>query len=229
MTADSDSQLALSLFGRSLPGRVEETNRYAFLLESLANSPAGVVPPGVQPLVEHLRLHRDEIEATFAQDMMNVVKGIDPSAKGWQPFPDDSEKRNAELRAVRAGSTLPVLATAMVVRTSAATGITIEDQAEIVGRVRYILDHFATPLHFYNGCLCKTIESGIDYTVGKHANSIWDFHLCFYGLPDASTNGMPLALVSSERTIKTAAIQAGAADRVMTLDEFRNRLRARRF
>ena len=222
IVADSDSQLALSLFGRSLPGRLDEVNRYAFILEALAAVPIGTIPASVTPYIEELRRHRDAVESQFADDMRNVVKGIDPNATGWQPFPNDPMKRREELDAVRAGRTMHVLAAALLRRASLAVGIDLTGEADIVGRIQFLLDNFPTPMHFYNGCLCKSIESGIDYSVDKHANSIWDFHLCFYALAGSTTQGIPLALVSNEGGIKAAAVRGGAGDRMFNLAELRD-------
>ncbi len=138
---EPDSQLVLALFHRHIPGRAEETNRYAFLVKALADVPVGEIPAVVQPLVEHLRQHRDEVEAAFAEDMRSVVKGIDPAAAGWQPFANDPSRRREELRSARAGDTLPVVATAMVARASAAAGIRLSEEDDIVGRVRFVLDN----------------------------------------------------------------------------------------
>jgi hypothetical protein len=229
IVADSDSQLALTLFNRSLPGRQAEADKYTYLVETLANSATGDIPTSVQPMLAELRRHRDEIERMFANDMEAVIRGIDPRSTGWQPFPNDPARRKQELDSARAGSTLPFVAAAMLMRASLALGTTLSDEQEMKNMIKYLLDVFPTPAHFYNALLIKSVESGIDYSKGKHANSIWDYQLCFYALAGASTHGIPLALVSNERAVKAAATSAGAADCMMNLQELRERLEKQAF
>jgi hypothetical protein len=228
LAGDSDSQLALSLFNAPLPGREDQTRLYAQLVEQLATAEIGIVPEGMAQHLDSLRDHRDAVESQFTSDMQEAIRSMDPSASGWRPWADDADARRAHLKAVKSGKGLIHLAAALVVRAARSVGVELTEEA-MHSRADYVLANFATPLLFYNGMIRKTIESGIDYSVGKHANSIWDMQLCFYALNDASVAGIPIALVSNEKAIHAAAREGSAADRVMTLTEFRRRLTVREF
>jgi hypothetical protein len=224
VAGDADSQLVLALFNQHLPGRDRETNVMSHVVQQLADSEIGIVPSDVQAALEYLRDHRDTVEAQFTEDMRKVVLGLDSSAVDWQPWPNDRDRRRAELSESRRGKNLPAIATAMVARAAANLDIQDLPANELRGRVQFVLDNFTTPLHFYEGLLRRTIESGIDYSRAEHANSIWDVQLCFFALPQATIEGTPVTLVSNERAIRSAAVAAGCPDRVLKMSEFRARL-----
>ena len=210
---DSESQMTLSLFGTSIAGRPQEAALMGYVVQELAKDSFATARPGLQDVLDGLKQHRDDIEQGFATDMQSVVRSLDPTSTGWQPWPNDSAKRAEFLQAVKAGQGLPLLAEALVIKASEAVGATPAED-EVKSRAQFVIDHFPTPLHFYDLQITKVVQSGIPFTQGKHANSIWDMQLCFYGIPGATILHLPVVLVTNERSIHQAAGLAGASTRV---------------
>jgi hypothetical protein len=220
---DSESQMALTLFGVSLPGRRESASLVSGVVKEIAAKGFEGLVNGVLETVKGLRAHRDQVEREFASDMEAVVQVLDPKASAWQPWPNEPEKRKTFIKAVEAGRGLPFLAETLVLKAADASGQK-PSRPEIEDRARFVLENFPTPLAFYDLQVTKLVQSGAHFSKSKHANSIWDMQLCYYALPDATILGFPVLLVSDEGQIHEAARRSGASGRVMRWGDYVQRL-----
>lgn len=222
---DSESQLALTLFGIVPPGRIAEASLYGYAIRRLAADDRDQAIADVHDILLGLRRHRDATEADFVADMQRVVALIDPSAPGWLPFArsEDAQKRRDFLTRIRSKEGHPYMAEALVRKAADLVGVHVNDEA-VRARTHYVLTNFPTPIFFYDSLLEKMVESGIDFTRDKHANSIWDLQLCFYALPDATVADAPVVLVTDEGAIRAAAVRAGARGRVFSSSDYHRRV-----
>lgn len=218
---DSENQLAYTLFGISPPGRRQEASLYGYAIRRLASGTLDEAMDDVHDILVELRRHRDVVEADFADDMQQLVTLIDPTAPGWLPFakPEDADKRKAFLGRIRAKEGHSHMAEALVRKAADLAGVDVADDA-LRERAAYVANNFSTPIFFYDSLLAKMVESGVDFSRNKHANSIWDLQLCFYALPEASIANAPVVLVTDEGQIKAAAVRAGAGERVLSTTEY---------
>lgn len=220
---DSESQMALTLFGVSLAGRRESASLVSGVVKEISEKGLEGLVNDVLETVKKLRAHRDQVERQFASDMEAVVRVLDPNASAWQPWPNEPEKRKAFIKAVQDGKGLPFLAETLVLKAADDAGWKPSRQ-EVEGRARFVLENFPTPLVFYDLQVTKLVQSGADFSKSKHANSIWDMQLCYYALPDATILGFPVLLVSDEGQIHEAARRAGAPGRVVRWDDYVQRV-----
>jgi hypothetical protein len=220
--ADSEAQMALTLFGSALPQRHESAGTMSEVVRLIATRGMAASAPSIAHVLSELRVHRDSVESVFASDMADVVQTLDPGAPGSQPWPQDADRRKRLLAQLRQGDGLLELARVVALKAAAQAGV-VPSHDDIEKRSHFLLSHCAAPLHFYQGIIRKIVESGIDFAKSKHVNGIWDMQLCFYASPKArlAALNLPLVLVSNERGIKAAAEAGGAHGQVFSLEEYR--------
>jgi hypothetical protein len=219
LVADTDSMLAMGLFSEPIPGRAGEANAYATMIGEFATAYPGPVPEHVQPLFAYLRSHVAEQESEFADDMWAIVRDLDPTATGWQPFSGDPALRRALVQSLRRDQFLRHLAEHRVAATAMRLGRTI-DQDSLSTRVDYVLKYFPTAMVFFRNLVIGIVQSAVDYRLSKHMNSWWDPQLCFLVSPGASVDRIPTILVTNEQKIHTSAAESGHGAYALTLPEY---------
>jgi hypothetical protein len=223
--ADVEGDLARSLFGQRLPGRDQEAETYGNTLGVVALKHSSDWDSRTLQVLAALRERRDRVEAQFTADMIQAVKAIDPTASGWQPFPRDAVERKRWGQLLRRLDGFPFTAEALVRRAAAQLGIAPTD-ADIHPRRDWVIATYPAALHFYNGLVRKSVESGIDFSASKHVNNIWDLQLMFLAADDSTTDEVPIVLVSDEAGMAAAAKAAGVPERVWSYSEYFQRLTA---
>lgn len=223
--ADSEAQMARSLFGFEIPSRHAQHRVYSRTLATIAKHHSSTWDDATRQVLAALRQHRDRVEADFPDDMRRAVLSIDPSATGWIPFAQDQAKRKEWVARVRAGEGKPFTARALVIKAARNAGVVVSDN-ELAEMATWVQGTFAAAVQFFSDLILKSIESGIDFSKAKHANSIWDFQLMHLVGADAACGAVPLVLVSNEQAMWSAASAVGAPDRVWKLDDYLWRLEA---
>jgi hypothetical protein len=211
--------LAMGLFSQPIPGRASEANAYAIMIGEFATAHPGPVPDHVQPLFAHLRSHVSEQESEFADDMWEIVRDLDPTATGWQPFSGDPAFRRALVESLRRDHFLRHLAEHRVRATAMRLGLTLDDDA-LSTRVDYVLKYFPAAMVFFRNLVVSMVQSAVDYRLSKHMNSWWDLQLCFLVSPGAKIDGIPTILVTNEQKIHTAASDSGHGAYALSLPAY---------
>lgn len=223
MLHDSDSQLALGLFGQHLHGRRQEADDFGWALGALGSRTDQSVPEEVRPLLVEMRQWVAEREKRFTEAMLALVKTLDPNAEGWQPNRFDKALRADHLARVNDPSFLRLIASARVGASAELCGVSLTEAEQAV-RTDWVLASFPTPIHFHRNLIRGLIQSGTDFSRPSQANSAWDQALAFVASPDSSVSGVPTVLVTEEKKFHTAAADAGHQAHVLTYTRYRSLL-----
>jgi hypothetical protein len=227
LAADSEAQLAWTLFQAKLPRRSEEMEGFGYVLGAFGSRRRRSVPKRLQPFFAAMNRHVTSREAQFSADMKAIVSLLDPKATGWLPFARSPTDRKRVLSWMKEREFLVKLAGLRVRATAAEVGTSIsEADEEALGA--QLLALIPTPFHFYRNLLIGLVESGTDFSKSKHANSLWDMHLSFVVAPKGRIDGRALLLVTNEGKIATAAAQAGNGEFVMNYTTYAAMLRDRK-
>lgn len=224
LVADSEAQLAWSLFRTKLPRRAEEVQGIGYVLGAFGSRQRKAVPKALQGFFDTMKTHVANREAQFTADMKAIVHILDSGAPGWQPFATSPADRKRVLGWIGDRKFLIQLASLRVRATAAQINLQVSETDELaLGEA--LLGAIPTPFYFYRNLLTGLVQSGTDFSKGHHANSLWDMHIAFAVSPRASIDGVPTILVTNETKIATAAIQAGHGDYVMKYADYHARLR----
>lgn len=225
LLADAEAQLASSLYDRELPNRANEAQAFGYAVGLVGDNASGPLPSELSPFFALMREHVEARELRFEQDMRALAQGFDSAAEGWQPFASNPEKRKAVLSWLRSTDFLHALAKLRAQATADQVGLTVGED-ELVAMGKELSEVFPTAFYFYRNLLIGLVESGTDFSLSKHRNSIWDLQLSFTVSPRGTINGVPTILVSNDKHIRRAAKDAGHEHLVMSLDEYRASLQA---
>jgi len=152
--------------------------------------------------------------------MWMIVRDLDPEATGWQPFPSNPELRNGLVEALRRETFLRHLAEHRVRATATHLRRSVNPE-DLTILTDAVLKYFPTAMVFYRNLVIGIVQSGVDYRRSpKHMNSWWDLHLCFLVSRGARIDRVPTILVTNEQKIRTAAVESGHADFLMSLPEY---------
>lgn len=208
--ADSEDHLCYTLFGQSLPGRDREAEAYGHLIGKIAGSSAPLDWRDEQPMLNAIRAHVLRKEREFEQTVWNaVVAPLVPDAKDWGAIARDPSLRAKFLAGLRAPETPTLAAGAIVDRTAASLGVS-QSPDERNERVILAERLFPLPIRFMVGLLRKVGESGIDLSISKHSNSLWDHEIAFSTSPNALMHGTPIWLITTDSALIASARESNA-------------------
>jgi hypothetical protein len=189
MLHDSDSQLAWGLFRQQLPHRKQEAEVFGWALGALASSGASKVPDELRPAFQAMRDRVAQREAKFGEDMMALVKLLDPEAIGWHPHSLNREARADLLARIKEPWFIRGIASGRVAAAAELCNVSLSE-SETTTCVQMVLESFPTAMHFFRNLVKGMIESGVNFSLRQHANSAWDMALAFVASPDSSVDGV---------------------------------------
>jgi len=220
---DWDSQLAWGLFRIKLPDLRHQADAFGYALGRVGTSDGNTVPTELEPIFASMAERVAEREAKFTSDMEKVVRALDPGSQGWQPHPKDQLARKELLAHLKDESFTRVLARSRVSAAAelATVRVSPKDQERAATEV---LKAFPTALMFLQDLLVGMVESGIDFSRSKHANSAWDMALAATASPASSVDRVPTVLVTDDRRFHNAAAKAGHSDFCLRLGRYKELL-----
>lgn len=217
--SDVLNQLAWGLFRRKIKEERDMADFFGYALGELAQLEPLKVPDHLR---EHFTLMKESVryrENKFSEDMLGMVRHIDPYSTTWQPHPNDPKARAKLLDELRDPEFLRVSAAARVVATAESCGAPLpEDVKERATEM--VLAAFPTSHLFMRNLLIGMVESGTDFSRPEKANSAWDMSLAFIISPSSRVNGIPSILVTDEKRFHTAAMGTGHERFCMTYESY---------
>lgn len=213
--SDTLSQLAWGLFRRKIKEERDMANFFGYALGEVAQLEPLEVPDHLR---EHFALMKESVrirEGKFSDDMLGMVRHVDPQSTTWQPHPNDPRARAKLLEQLRDPTFLRVSAAARVVATAESCDAPLPDDLK-ERATEMVLAAFPTAQLFMRNLLIGMVESGTDFSRPEKANSAWDMSLAFVVSPTSRVNGVPSILVTDEKRFHTAASGTGHEPFCMT-------------
>ena len=222
---DSDSRIAMALFGVRSPHREHLPDDYGTLLGAVVDAKAIDELDPVMPMLKGIREHVLRTESEFAQSVFeHGVQALVPDATTWAALSKDEPARTRLVSALRDSSARVAVALEIVFRVAGTAGIELSE-AQAHGAAADLLLSFPAAVEFYLSVLRKVAQDGYDLRVPKNANSVWDFQLALSASPSTRIDEMPVWVVSSDRPVRAAARDSGASAHFISVLEYRERLR----
>ncbi len=199
---DPDTQICYSLYGRYPDGADETLAILAAIPAEIYSDPSESNLDRMRPdLAGFARIVRER-EQRFVEDM-KIHLGQDPAAP-WRPFSGDKKVRRDLIAYLDSAEAETSVLEALVIRAQRQLG-TAEDPAETREKADAMRPHFKVGVSIYNSWIRTAVRDGVDPAIPKHANTLWDLHICFAVGPDSTIQGRPIRLVTDERKLRTAA------------------------
>lgn len=218
--ADSEAHVCHTLFGIDIPGRKAEAAVYGLLVGSIANAASAADWKHLQPALDGLAAHVEQIEQQFRDDVWNyVIVSVNPNATSWAPSAATSALR-AQLAAVFSSNQGRDLSAQMFVRKAAADAQLTLTPQEVAEKAQEVRRAFPIPVEYYNAVLLKIVQSGLDLDDKTNRNAIWDVQIAFSASPAASLQGAPVWVVTTDGLLLEAAKSADAGSVARGLKDF---------
>lgn len=162
-------------------------------------------------------------EKAWLEDMKQLIAALEPSNATRIVGDGTDDEIRKRLRGFFADKHfLPKYSRELVERHAATLGKEFSEQ-EVVGRVDFIGKTFEAPYRMFAGLMDKvTAPSGINVESRKRKwwNFIWDQDICYLLGPEHFLKDCAVNLVTGDGAFKTAAVNAGCGQRVLTLTEY---------
>jgi hypothetical protein len=223
LLADSEDHVFRALFGYQIPNRANAAETFGRLVGAVADGKSPTDWSAFQPQLDALKSYVAATEAQFAADVFdNVVKAHWPKAQSWSDVASDPKMKNDLIAYLSTPQANAAAAGALVIK--AASEISHQLSPEEASRfVTKVLELFPAPIAFYNAFL-KKVATGYDLSVSKNVNSLWDMQVVFSTSMEATIGGAPIWIVTSDKAVLSAAVDAHMGSRVMTLSNYRSAL-----
>ncbi|MDQ2665459.1 MAG: hypothetical protein M3Z05_05555 [Gemmatimonadota bacterium] len=161
------------------------------------------------------------IEQSFVANFWtNVVRHSIPKATEWTAIVSTPAVRDAVLAELRSPVTITAAAESIVRLAEELEGSVVDSTRErIVQTVAARCEH---ALRFQAEMIRRLAEQGGDLSKRRRGNVVFDIYLASSALMFAALDQLPMWVVTNDALISHAADEAGVAELVVTLDEYRD-------
>lgn len=229
MIASPELLISRSFFNATIPGKEETNKAIGQMIYHLAANPSEKVFKKLRRNLKQNKTHVFDAEQSFAIQMKTFVNDVDPSAKGWQIFADNSQKRTEVLQYIRSenvsfqialGYIFPVYQ--LLVITGQISNLPNE---ELYHRAKELVKVFPEPISLYKQVMENLVNCEYNLFENSRTNFVWDIHLMF-NVGSHSINGSKVYFVTSDKAIIRSAMQENAKYSILTYDEYIDYLKA---
>lgn len=221
--ADAESTVCLELFGTVPPGA-------AINVENLSKLAAHVrkhAPDLSQPeAINNLKVFSDELakkETDWLAEMQKVLNDCDPKlAQEWVGGNTDKDVRKKLRDYFVSQSFMDAWAAVTVIRHADMVGIKLTNK-EIIEKSEVVKKVFPVPFHLMSALLNKFPSPrpmNLTSAKQKRQNFMWDAAICFSIGEFHEIDGAPMLLVTGDKAIKKASIDAQCSNLVVTLEDY---------
>ena len=161
-------------------------------------------------------------EQDFKETMLTVIKGLDPTVKGWTALINDREKRKRNLKYLNEHEqdVLDLLAMGYVHKKFAARNVRREP-VQIAEAAVKVSDFYHTAMRLHLSMMKKFMVGGFDMDNRKanRANTIWDiYHL--FSVTDGLVGDREIVFVTGEKWLHEVSIESGLGDKILKLSDY---------
>jgi hypothetical protein len=217
--ADSEEQVAASLFGAEPQERDIAAEHYGALAGELTHSD----PHTWAPYLPDLRAVREYILISETQwvDALwrTAVLGINASAASWHDVTARTPLREEVVNRIRTGLGRGFVARAIASRAATAAAH-VATPEQIDAAASKVVEMFAPSVYLYDRLVQKVIVNGEDMSRYPNPNSLWDYQISFSTGRGALVWGVPLILVSNDEDMLASGLESGHGHRIMSFPAY---------
>lgn len=220
----TDLQLCISLWDIWPEPLLKNDDMIRAIALRVSEDPSDAALDYIRPDLMMVREELQKTEAAFAEGTnAYLMPAIEASAKELGLDVDTTELRKASLEYLDTAKARELVAEAHVLRAMDHTSI--EETAEgLAEKAKLVADGFEVGIRLYVHLMKKILVSHWDLTKGKGANLLWDMQVAFLIGKHQALQGRPLLVVSGDRAIVDAAVDAGVGDAVLSYEAYRTRV-----
>jgi len=216
--ADSESLVAKMLFDHTPAGYNEQTERLCQIARAVAvTAPSSALDAAVVRICRQVADYIERREMAFLADILAMIRDLDPTCQGWDPFDSNQAKREEALSTIWAEGMPRAVAAVLVAKAAAQVGASCSGD-DFKDRGDMVLEHCSATIALYLEILKRIAETGCDLTKKSRSNWIWDMQILL-GLGE-EIDKQRLVLVTTDGDVLSAARAALLGDAVQPLDEY---------
>lgn len=171
---------------------------------------------------EKISNYIDSLESEFAQQIVNLINGVELLVKTENPTINNKHLREKKLRYIDSDNFKEMMTLAIVKTMAAKMNLSIA-QNELNKMSQFMLDTFPVASGFYQWICREIIDKNIDMYSKKSKikrwNWLWDYHASF-GVSKSTLGGRSVLFVTSDDDLTKILSTFDFGDNVMDLKDY---------
>ncbi len=223
MIADSESSVCRALFGKVHPDHKKAHDAMSSLTAYIRDYAPNISGPDVQNRLTSIRDIVEGMERFWIGNMKDVISQYDANgAKAWE-LGKGNKLIQKKLRTFFGSEQfLQKFVSVLIIYHANRVNIQLKKDA-LTEKTKYFIETFRTPLRLMIKIWEKIATVGgytLEHPKEKRGNYIWDFSIAFAIGADHFIRNVEVFVVSNDKRIKEAAVEADCGNRVLKLDEY---------
>ena len=203
-----------------------DLERQADLLQKLtyrvatSDRPQLAMASDVQADLAKCRTIVDRVEEDFVSGIKrHVIQAAVPGSDDWHAISRDPHLRSEHLQFVRSEEFGRRAAIAAIDNARTRLQL-VGPEPDLEDCIAKVQTAFAVAIRSYAGFIENVVSNGIDVSIDRHRNTIWDYAILHSIGPFALNDGLQAILVSNETRFSRYAAECGLGERVWNLNKF---------
>lgn len=218
MLIDSESQVALHLFGKRLPTHDQALAALTIACEYVASVGMDSPLDEIAPIVDEVAAHVSSVESTYAKRVFDLlIRPVIPDATAWDAVSREPSIRNKALAFMRSEEALVALALSESHRAYDEAGHP-RPASVLTAVAESVLSTFRYAFELQREVLCGVLGRGWSLERAGRSNWVWDVQIAFN--VGRSVDLLPIRLITDDQQFHDVALRTGYKALVLKLDDY---------
>lgn len=221
--ADTETTICRELFQKIPPDHQKALDEINSLVAHIRENATNLSNQNLQESLKKISARVEAMERWWIDNMKSTITQYDPeSAATWELGKGDKSHQKNLRKYFTSENFLQKYAAIHVIYYASRVNIEL-NETDLTEKTNQYLKAFGTPMRLMLKIYEKIASAG-GYTLEHHkenrGNYVWDYMIAFAVGTEHSISKADVFVVTGDKKIKEAAVEAGCGDRVLKLDDY---------